>query len=285
MARLPELLPEDGKKFNSAQDGLAALLHTAMVQHGFHLVEANEDSSDLKLKDVLPKDWAQKGPDSYTFKYKQDKSSSGFALNMSRFENCLFVQVFGLEARHLSPPPLWQSSDHNTNIQGNEIPSLRILTDDLFSSSFTFPYVVGTEPLTDGFISSNKITVFMSDFASKIVSKILPAPPKYSPTDPNELPHDLPVTSSEGQRPAPLELLDEALRMFSPTGIAFNGTGFHEDWSGRGYPFSRGHGQFPGGHGQFPGGHGQFPGGHGSHHGGFGHPVSSSFTREYLFKS
>jgi proteasome inhibitor subunit 1 (PI31) len=49
-ARIPSLLPEAAKKLDSAQDGLAALLHTAMTELGFRLIAVDEHSpprSDL----------------------------------------------------------------------------------------------------------------------------------------------------------------------------------------------------------------------------------------------
>lgn len=100
--RLLGLLPEGTKKFDSAQDVLAALLHTTMVQLGFHLIAlGHDDPLNPDPENVLPKDWAQKGPDNYTFRYKHDKASVEFLLNVTKLGRCTLLNAIGSEVRRL----------------------------------------------------------------------------------------------------------------------------------------------------------------------------------------
>lgn len=104
-SRLPSLLPGSAKKLNSAQDGLAALLHTAMVELGFRLVAVDEHSPPSPdLNNVLPEDWAKHGPGSYAFRYKHDQSSLEFLLKVSKLGNRTLVNAIALEVRHLLYP-------------------------------------------------------------------------------------------------------------------------------------------------------------------------------------
>ena len=100
--RLPSLLPEAAKKLDSAQDGLAALLHTTMVELGFRLIAADEHSPPrLDLNNDLPEDWAKHGPGSYAFRYKHDQSSLEFLLKVSKLGNRTIFNAIALEVRRL----------------------------------------------------------------------------------------------------------------------------------------------------------------------------------------
>lgn len=103
-SRLPDLLPEAAKKLNSAQDGLAALLHTAMAELGFRLIALGERSPPIPdLSNVLPEDWARNGPADYAFRYKHDQSSLEFLLKVSKLGNRTLFHAIALEARRLLP--------------------------------------------------------------------------------------------------------------------------------------------------------------------------------------
>lgn len=101
--RLPRLLPESTKKFDSAQDFLAALLHTMMVERKFRLTAVNESLPESPTlgnippegsaqngpppenpspDNVLPEGWAQKGPNFYELHYEYNQRNSGFLLTV-----------------------------------------------------------------------------------------------------------------------------------------------------------------------------------------------------------
>lgn len=101
-ARIPSLLPEAAKKLGSPQDGLAALLHTAMAELGFRLIAVDENSPPRSdLNNVLPEDWAKNGPGSYTFRYKHDQSSLEFLLKVSKLGNRTLFNAIALEVRRI----------------------------------------------------------------------------------------------------------------------------------------------------------------------------------------
>ena len=100
MSRLRSLLPEETKELRSAQDGLAALLHTAMTELGFRLIAVGEDSLPVPdLNNVLPENWAQRGPYSYTFRYMHDQSSSEYLFKVTKIGKCTIFNAIALEAR------------------------------------------------------------------------------------------------------------------------------------------------------------------------------------------
>jgi PI31 proteasome regulator N-terminal len=85
---LPTLLPPSSKALNSPQDALAALLHTAMIAVGYRLIGVdNSLVSRQDLHNVLPEEWAQKGPGYYTFRYKHEQSSLEFVVTVSMLGN------------------------------------------------------------------------------------------------------------------------------------------------------------------------------------------------------
>ena len=104
-ARIPGLLPEAAKKLGSAQDGLAALLHTAMTELGFRLIAIDENSPPKSdLDSILPEDWAKNGPGNYAFRYKHDQSSLEFLLKVSKLGNRTLINAIALEVRHILYP-------------------------------------------------------------------------------------------------------------------------------------------------------------------------------------
>lgn len=101
-SRLPGLLPEEAKKLNFAQDGLAALFHTAMAQLGFRLIAADEHSPPIpNLDNVLPEGWAKNGPGNYAFRYRHNQSSLEFLLKVSRLGNRTLLNAVAIEVRGL----------------------------------------------------------------------------------------------------------------------------------------------------------------------------------------
>ena len=171
-SRLPNLLPETARKLSSAQDGLAALLHTAMTELDFRLIAVDENSpSKPHQNNVLPEDWAKHGPANYTFRYKHNQSSLTFLIKVSKLGNRTLCNAIALEVRprlHLN-----RGEFLIRMVQDDKAASLDIPTDYFVSPSF-FPHEIGGAPLVDGFIAPNRITDLMSQFKLKIVSHILP---------------------------------------------------------------------------------------------------------------
>jgi len=171
-SRLPSLLPATAKKLNSAQDGLAALLHTAMAELGFRLIAIDENSHPSPdLNNILPEDWAKNGPGSYAFRYRHDQSSLEFLLKVSKLGNRTLFNAIALEVRGV--PHLYRRGFLIRALQDDKTTSLDIATNDFISPSF-FPHEIGGAPLVHGFISSNRVTDLMSQFKLKIVSRVLP---------------------------------------------------------------------------------------------------------------
>lgn len=171
--RLPSLLPEAAKKLDSSQDGLTALLHTAMIELGFRLIAVDEHSPPKPdLNNILPEDWAKHGPGSYTLRYKHDQSSLEFLLKVSKLGNRTLFNAIALEVRRLLH--LNRDSFLIRMVQDDNTASLDISTNDFTSPSF-FPHEIGAAPLVHGFISSNRIADLISQFKLKIISRILPA--------------------------------------------------------------------------------------------------------------
>jgi len=171
--RLPSLLPEATKKLDTSQDGLTALLHTAMVELGFRLIAVDEHSPPTPdLNNILPEDWAKHGPGSYTLRYKHDQSSLEFLFKVSKLGNRTLFNAIALEVRRL----LHFNCDSFLirAVQDDNTASLDISTNDFTSPSF-FPHEIGAAPLVHGFISSNRIADLISQFKLKIISRILPA--------------------------------------------------------------------------------------------------------------
>lgn len=98
--RLPTLLPVN--KLASAQDGLAALLHTAMAELDFRLIAIDEKSPTTQdLNNILPQDWAKNGPGNYTFRYKHQQSSMEFLLKVSKLGVRTLFNAIALQASRL----------------------------------------------------------------------------------------------------------------------------------------------------------------------------------------
>lgn len=100
MERLPELLPGTAKRLCSAQDGLAALMHTTMVLFGFRLVALDEGSPYFVANpiNVLPEGWAQNGPSIYAFCYEYNQSNTEFLLKVIKAGPRTLINVTPLEA-------------------------------------------------------------------------------------------------------------------------------------------------------------------------------------------
>ena len=200
MSRLRSLLPEETKELRSAQDGLAALLHTVMTELGFRLIAVGEDSLPVSdLNNVLPENWAQKGPGNYAFCYKHEQSSLEFSFKVSTLANRTLFDAIASEVR--PPFHLHCGSFLTKMIQDGERASLDICTKNFTSPSF-FPHEFGIAPLVDGFISHIKIADLVSQLESTIVSRIFPALCKGGYV---EQPEAASTSGSGGEQPPPYD--------------------------------------------------------------------------------
>jgi proteasome inhibitor subunit 1 (PI31) len=97
---LPTLLPLSSKKLASPQDGIAALLHTALSAVGFRLIAVDESASaNPVLGNVLPSEWNQHGPGNYTFRYRHDQSSLEFVVKVAKLGSRTLINAIAVEVR------------------------------------------------------------------------------------------------------------------------------------------------------------------------------------------
>ena len=164
---LPSLLPQAEKSLASPQDAIAALVHSAFTALAFRLVTIDQSESN-----VLPIEWNKNGPTHYSFKYKHDQSSLEFLVNVSQLGTRTLVNAIALEVCRFEIYMVILLIP----VQSDKVATLDISTSDFTSSSF-YPYQLDTsnqQPLVHGFISSNRITDFISQLKLKIVQKLLP---------------------------------------------------------------------------------------------------------------
>ncbi|KAJ7507675.1 PI31 proteasome regulator N-terminal-domain-containing protein [Mycena galericulata] len=156
IALLPTLLPTSKKTLSSSQDGIAALLHTALTALAFRLIAVDESSPGSSTLTVLPDEWNTNGPSHYTFRYRHDQSSLEFVVKVSKLGGRTLINAIALESDKAS--------------------SLDIATNDFVSPSF-YPHDLSASdatPLIHGFISSNRVADLVSQFKLKIIQKLVP---------------------------------------------------------------------------------------------------------------
>ncbi|KDR83591.1 hypothetical protein GALMADRAFT_85916 [Galerina marginata CBS 339.88] len=159
LSLLPTLLPPDNRSLASPQDGIAALVHAALSVLAFRLIAVDESSSSqASSSNVLPSNWNKSGPGNYAFKYRHDQSSLEFLVKLSKLGTRAIINAIALES--------------------DKVATLDIATDDFTSPSF-YPYNLDApgsdvRPLVHGFISSNRVSDFLSQFKLKIVQKLVP---------------------------------------------------------------------------------------------------------------
>jgi len=179
LSTLPSLLPASNKKLDNPQDALAALAHTIMAVLGFRLIGVDDSSSARTFEgNQLPEEWKQHGPGSYAFRYRHEQSSLEFLLKISKLGSRTMINAIALET--------------------DKAASLDISTNDFTSPSF-FPCdlnAANAQPLVHGFISSNRIADFVSQFQLMILQKLVPGLRKDGYTEQTD-------TSSTNAGPAP----------------------------------------------------------------------------------
>ncbi|KAG7097099.1 hypothetical protein E1B28_004483 [Marasmius oreades] len=157
LSLIPSLLPESDKKLQTPQDGLAALSHSILSALAFRLVAVDESSpTSHNFSNTLPTGWNKNGPGNYTFRYKHDQSSLDFLLKISSMGSRLLFNAIATESE--------------------KVASLDISTNN-FISPASFPYDLGeavTQPLVHCFISSARVTDFVSEYKLKVIQKLVP---------------------------------------------------------------------------------------------------------------
>ena len=168
--RLPDLLPEP-ERFDSAQEAIAALLHTAMTELGFRLTAVTGHPSETPiLNNVLPEGWAQNGCGHHLLWYEHDQSRSKIFLAVWGDEESTFFYPFTMSSgarlflRIHCGSPLIGIIQHSR--------AFGRFSNDEFILPPSFPYV--GRP-SDIFVSSDQIAVPISKFQSEIDSLIFPA--------------------------------------------------------------------------------------------------------------
>ncbi|EMD40641.1 hypothetical protein CERSUDRAFT_103020 [Gelatoporia subvermispora B] len=154
---LPNVLPPAKKRLESPQDAIAALVHTALVTLSFRLIAVDESSPARSiLNSVLPDEWNQHGPGHYTFRYRHEQSSLEFVVKVVKLGSRTVINSIAVES--------------------DKTATLDILTNDYVSPSF-FPHdlsAVDAQPLIHGFISSNRVADFISQFKLTTIQKLMP---------------------------------------------------------------------------------------------------------------
>ncbi|KIJ70227.1 hypothetical protein HYDPIDRAFT_78406 [Hydnomerulius pinastri MD-312] len=155
--QLAALLPPSNKCLTSSHDGLAALVHTVLSALAFRLIAIDDTSSARTFpNNVLPDDWNTRGLVDRTFRYRHEQSSLEFVVKVIKLGQRTLINAIAVE------------SDKSS--------SLDVATNDFTSPSF-YPHDAAkpdAPPLVHGFISSNRITDFVSQFKLKIVQKLVP---------------------------------------------------------------------------------------------------------------
>jgi proteasome inhibitor subunit 1 (PI31) len=173
---LPALLPPSTKKLNTPQDGLAALLHTAMVAVGFRLIGVDDSTAARQdLNNILPAEWSHHSPGNFTFRYKHEQSSLEFVVKVAKLGSRTLVNAIAVEVGKSDLPSEGRFLCLYV-YQSEKAASLDISTNDFVSPSF-FPHdpsAPNAAPLVHGFISSNRIADFMFQLKVKIIQKLTP---------------------------------------------------------------------------------------------------------------
>jgi len=139
----------------SPQDALAVLVHTIMLSLSFRLIGIDDSSLPKEFSDgKLSEGWSTQGPGHYAFRYRHEQSSLEFLVKLTKLADRTLINAIAL------------GSDRTA--------TLDIKTSDYTSESF-FPVVPNSgSPLVHGFISSARVSDFVSIFKLKILSNIMP---------------------------------------------------------------------------------------------------------------
>ncbi|KAI0758293.1 PI31 proteasome regulator N-terminal-domain-containing protein [Irpex lacteus] len=144
LSKLPSLLPTGKRELKSPQDGLAALVHTALSILGFRLVGVDDSATISTFENnVLPFEWNSHGPGAYTFRYKHEQSSFEFLLKISKLGGRTMINAIAIET--------------------DKAASLDIATNDFLSPSF-YPHTLDARTLTD----------FVSQLQMMVIQKLIP---------------------------------------------------------------------------------------------------------------
>jgi hypothetical protein len=96
-----DILPLCKKSLSAPQDGIAALLHSAMTILGFRLVGLDDSSPDVQHEqNVLPEEWSKNSPDSFAFRYRHDQSSLVFLLKVVKLSKRIVIHGIALEVHN-----------------------------------------------------------------------------------------------------------------------------------------------------------------------------------------
>lgn len=98
LSLLPTLLPPSPKELKSPQDGLTALLHTAMSSLGFRLIAIDDTAPATSFpENILPNEWNKSGPGNYTMRYRHDQSSLEFVLKLTKLGGRTLINAIAIE--------------------------------------------------------------------------------------------------------------------------------------------------------------------------------------------
>ncbi|KAI0750932.1 PI31 proteasome regulator N-terminal-domain-containing protein [Daedaleopsis nitida] len=186
---LPSNLPSGKKKLDTPQDAVAALVHTMLSFLGFHLIAVDENTpAHTYENNVLPAEWNQHGPSTYTFKYKHEHSTSELLVKLVKLGSRVLISSIATESE--------------------KIATLDLSADDVTAQSF-FPYDFTSSnaaPLADGFISTSRVDDFVSQFKLTTLRELMPGLPKAVPTERDSDPGPSRLRETEAAPPARVQL-------------------------------------------------------------------------------
>ncbi|KAI0306971.1 PI31 proteasome regulator N-terminal-domain-containing protein [Multifurca ochricompacta] len=208
---IPDILPSNKNRLESQQDAIAALVHTAFNALSFRLIAVDDSApASTALKGMLPESWNIHGPWNYTLRYRHEQSSLEFIVKIVKLGGRTLINAIALES--------------------DKAASLDISTNDFTSPSF-FPYdakAMNPPPLIYGFISSNRVTDFISQLKLKIIQSLMPGLHKEGYSEGSDSPQSSsssrrdPVVNNPA-RPQPLPPPYAPVRPFDePSHIPFN---------------------------------------------------------------
>src|SRR5260370_40107938 len=80
---LVNLLPSNGKRLESQEDAIVALIHSAFNALSFRLIAVDDSTpASTTLNGILPEAWNTNGPGNYTLRYRHEQSSLEFIIKV-----------------------------------------------------------------------------------------------------------------------------------------------------------------------------------------------------------
>ncbi|KAJ3935846.1 MAG: PI31 proteasome regulator N-terminal-domain-containing protein [Lentinula lateritia] len=180
---IPILLPPNQNLF--------ILSHAILSSLAFQLIAVDDSNNNNKISsNSLPEKWNSHGPGGYTFRYKHEQSSLEFVVKLTKLGKRTVVNAIAVQSDKTSTFDI--SADNFTSPSSFSY----ILNADTNSSS-------SSSPLVHCYISSSRITDFVSQLKLKIIQKLVPGLRKNGYTEEEEFPMRFPPPRNPSSHIAP----------------------------------------------------------------------------------